>query len=69
MRANRLCGLAEAEFIEKYGGSVPVLALRWAQLCFAFYYLDGYRVRGRLRASTRVSRSVSKISKIGTFSG
>lgn len=48
--ADRLCELAEAEFMAGYGYSVPVRALRWAQLYFALCYLGGYRVRGRLTA-------------------
>lgn len=49
-RANHLLELAEAEFLAGYGGSVPVRALRWAQLYFALCYLGGYRARGRLTA-------------------
>lgn len=48
--ADRLCELAEAEFMAGYGGSVPVRSLRWAQLYFALCYLGGYRTRGRLTA-------------------
>ncbi|NMW22868.1 phosphotransferase family protein [Rhodanobacter soli] len=49
-RADRLCELAEAEFMAGYGGSVPVCALRWAQLYFVLCYLGGYRAHGRLAA-------------------
>ena len=48
--ADRLCELAEAEFMAGYGDSVPVCALRWAQLYFALCYLGGYRAHGRLTA-------------------
>jgi len=47
-RADRL--LTEAEFMAGYGGSVPVRALRWAQLYFALCYLGGHRAHGRLTA-------------------
>ena len=50
VRANGLCELAEAEFMAGYGGSVPVYALRWAQLYFALCYLGSHRAHGRLMA-------------------
>lgn len=49
-RGDHLCELVEAEFMAGYGGSVPVHALRWAQLYFALCYLGSYRARGRLTA-------------------
>lgn len=45
--ADQLLEQAESEFLAGYGGTVPLRALRWAQLYFALCYLGGYRMRGR----------------------
>jgi hypothetical protein len=38
---------AEAAFLAGYGETVPMRALRWAQLYFALCHLGSYRQRGR----------------------